>query len=185
MGEETLKLVIAVIAIGFLVYLLFSLYFSVRDSEDLELAKETLNFLMSEIKAGRTNVDIYNPKDWMITVWPHDVTRAGIITEKEFPKDCSSIGLKSCICFCKFSKSKPTITTDLTAEECDDVGICYDNKGFSIEEDEHIGGGKNTIEIRNLPVRLYIDHTNKIIRKNIFEGRGTGEGLGGGGGGGF
>lgn len=191
LAEETLKLILAVIAIGFLVYLLFSLYFSVKASRDLELAKESLNFLMSEINAGRERVDIYNPKNWMITIWPHDVTRAGIKTEKEFPKSCSNIGLQSCICICKFSQFKPTITTDLTAEECDNAGICLDNKGFSIEEDEDVGGGENTIEIKDPPVNLNIDQANKrisIIKEEAgsgFSGGGSGEGIGGAGGGGF
>ncbi len=65
LAEETLKLVISVIAIGFLAYLLFSLYFSFKNNE-LEQAEASLDFLMSEIKAGRTSADIYNPEGWWI-----------------------------------------------------------------------------------------------------------------------
>ena len=182
LAEETLKLVLAVIAIGFLAYLLFSLYFSVKDSRDLELAKESLNFLMSEISSGRTTVDIYNPSNWMIATWPHDVTRLGLSNKEEFPQSCSNIGLQSCICLCEFSNVNPTLTTDLTAEECDSVGICLDNKGFLIEEDEYLGGGENTIKIIDQPVPLLIDQTNKKIKRITEEVVG---GFGGGGGSGF
>jgi len=66
LAEETLKLVIAVIAIGFLVYFLVSLYFSSQSSKELGQAESSINFLMNEIEAGKTAVDIYNPKNWWI-----------------------------------------------------------------------------------------------------------------------
>jgi len=53
LGEETLKIIIAIIAISFLVYLLFSLYSANRTSKDLELAKSSLNHLIEEINSLR------------------------------------------------------------------------------------------------------------------------------------
>ena len=66
LAEETLKIIIAVIAIGFLVYFLVSLYFSAKASKETEQAEETLNFILSEAAAGRAGVDVYNPKNWWI-----------------------------------------------------------------------------------------------------------------------
>ena len=66
LAEETLKIVLAVIAIGLLAYLLASLYFNATTSQKLKQAEETLPFIMNEIKAGRESIDVYNPKDWWI-----------------------------------------------------------------------------------------------------------------------
>jgi len=150
LAEETLKLIIAIIAIGLLAYLLMSLYFSAKTSKEMEQARETLPFLMNETIAGRTSVDIYNPKGWWLGSWPHEVEK-GILFFKEreiqFPKTCSNLGLASCICICE----------EENAESCDNDGICLDNKGFSIEG--------NSIKIENPPVTVNIDQTNKILKK--------------------
>lgn len=66
LAEETLKIILGVIAIGFLAYLLFSIYNSNKTSEKLGLARESLNHLFSEIDNGRIQVEIYNPKGWWI-----------------------------------------------------------------------------------------------------------------------
>lgn len=66
LGEETLKILIAVIVLTFLFYFLVSLYFSTQNSKEIEQAEESLNFLISEAEAGRMNIEIYNPKNWWI-----------------------------------------------------------------------------------------------------------------------
>jgi len=149
LAEETLKLIIAVIAIGFLAYFLVSLYFSARTSEKLEQAKETLPFLISEMKAGRTSVDIYNPDNWFLGIWPHEVEKGIIFKERkiELPKTCSNLGLETCICICEKD----------SAESCDEEGICLDNEQFLIEGD--------SILIKDPPITLNIDQTNKRITK--------------------
>ena len=150
LAEETLKLIISVIAIGFLAYFLVSLYFSARTSQELEQAKETLPFLMNETIAGRTSADIYNPKGWLLGSWPH-VVEKGILFFKEremqLPKTCSNLGLTSCICLCEKD----------SAESCDNDGICLNNEGFLIEG--------SSIKIENPPLNINIDQTNKILKK--------------------
>ena len=46
LAEETLKIVIAVIVIIFLIYFLASLYFSGKDSEELKFAEDSLNYFI-------------------------------------------------------------------------------------------------------------------------------------------
>ncbi|MDZ4226745.1 MAG: hypothetical protein U1B79_01390, partial [Candidatus Pacearchaeota archaeon] len=94
LAEETLKLIIAVIAIGFLAYFLMSLYFSARTSQKLEQARDTLPFIMNETKAGKTSADVYNPKNWWLRTFFKE-------REIQFPKTCSNLGLASCICLCE------------------------------------------------------------------------------------
>ena len=152
LAEETLKIVIAVIAIGFLAYFLFSLYFSFRNSEKLDQAKETLPFLMGEIEAGKTSVDIYNPTGWAFLSWSE---------ENEIPKSCSNLGWKSCICICDIPSVQ---TSENYRENCENPskGICVENlKGFTVlcrEEQEC------QVRILEPPLTLDIDQENKIIR---------------------
>lgn len=150
LAEETLKLIIAVIAIGFLAYLLVSLYFSAKTSKDLGLAKETLPFIMDESLSGKSSVDVYNPKNWWLGAWPHEIEK-GILffkgRETQFPKTCSNLGLKSCICLCE----------EDNAESCDEEGVCLDNKGFLIEG--------NSIKIENPPMTLKINQADKKISR--------------------
>jgi len=177
-----LKLILAAIGIGVLFYLLSAVYLSVQTSRDLGLAKETLTFLMDETKAGRASADIYNPIGWMIATWPHNIKHGGEIIDGGIPKSCSNTGLKSCICICKYDLQSRVIL-DLTAADCDDVGICLNNEGFLIEGDATLKDSSGaTIEIKDPLVTLSIDQTNKIISRATEE---VGGGFGGGGGNGF
>jgi len=151
LAEETLKIILAVIAISFLAYFLFSLYNTNKTAKDLELAKESLNHLIQEINAERTEVQIYNPKGWEIYSWPNTYAR-GILfwktTEEGISQSCLNLGWSSCICICKKA----------TPDKCDSKGICLDNpQGFSFED---------SIKIKNPPITLLIDSQNKIITKN-------------------
>ena len=148
LAEETLKIILAVIAIGFLAYLLFSLYNANKDAKDLELAEDSLNHLIQEIDSERTEVQIYNPKSWEIYSWPNTYTK-GILfwktTEEGMPMSCLNLGWDSCICICKKD----------TPDKCDSKGICLDNPdGFTVED---------SIKIIEPPITLSIE--NKIISK--------------------
>jgi hypothetical protein len=151
LAEETLKIIIAVIAIGFLAYFLISLYFSIKTSQELEQAKTTLPFIMSEIKAEKTSIDIYNPKDWFLGSWPHIIEKNFLFiptgSESEFPDACANIGLTKCLCLCPKDNK----------DSCDNKGICADNEGFLIEG--------SSIKIENPPISLNVDLANKIISK--------------------
>ena len=65
LGEETLKIVIAVICIGFLVYFLFSIYYNSKD-KNFELAEASVQKIVDEADSGGIEVIIYNPEEWYI-----------------------------------------------------------------------------------------------------------------------
>jgi len=127
LAEETLKIILSVIAITFLVYFLMSLYNGNKDAKDLELAQASLEHLMEEINAKSPVVDIYNPKGWGISVWPHDVMRGILFFKKhntEMPLSCFNLGWEECICICE----------DEGEEECDDLGYCLETENISMQE---------------------------------------------------
>lgn len=66
LAEETLKIILAVISIGVLVYLLTALYTPGQTSQELEFAEASLDRLVSEINVENEEVTIYNPEGWWI-----------------------------------------------------------------------------------------------------------------------
>ncbi len=144
LAEETLKIILAVIAIGFLAYLLFSIYSARKEARDLELAKESLEYLVQEINLGATEVDIYNPANswWYLVSWP-------ISGEK--PLYCENIGWEKCLCICKFSVAQET-TPSKFSSLCDDVGVCMENSAY-VNND-----GDFYIQIKNPPLTLKINN---------------------------
>jgi len=140
LAEETLKIILAVIAIGFLAFLLFFLYNANKTAKDLELAEESLDFLFQEINAQRAEVEIYNPKGWIISSW----------SLGQRPQSCENLGWSSCICICK-----DNIARFSKLNECNIKGICLENpQKFEIDP---------PIKIKSPPITLVID--NKIISK--------------------
>ncbi|MBM3228295.1 hypothetical protein FJZ20_00180 [Candidatus Pacearchaeota archaeon] len=148
LAEETLKIILAVIAIGFLAYLLFSIYSTNKDSANLELAKASINLLNKTINEDKSTVEIYNPRNWIIYSWPNSYSDGFLFLKNEkigMPNFCSNLDWNGCICICK--KENPN--------SCDENGICIENlKGLSFD---------NNIKIENPPVMLSIDHNNKKI----------------------
>ena len=159
LAEETLKIIIAVICIGFLAYFLISVYMKSKTDENLEFARASLEHLMKEadsIKNGEMrNVEIWNPKDWVVVSWPHLSEQswgnkylfgmfgdAGGINVN--PLSCSNLGWENCLCICNGKNY----------EDCDKEGICFQN-------DFKVDG--NSIKIENLPLQLKIE--NGVISK--------------------
>jgi len=153
LGEETIKLILAVIAIIFLVIFIVYLYNNFSQNKELEQAKSSLTHLTSEISAGSTEVSIYNPKEWVLSSWLS--SNSPIIPgAANMPKQCLNSNWDSCLCLC--ARPGGAVKTFLVA--CDTNGICIQND-FSVEDDE-IEFGKN------LPITLSIDQSNKLIQKS-------------------
>ena len=151
LAEETLKIIIAVIAIGFLAYFLISLYFSAQISQELTQAKSTLPSIINAVDSGKTAIDVYNPKGWALLSWNY---------KGQIPKTCSNLGWQSCMCICKI----PSIqTSDNYLENCDDSskGFCMENtKDFTVFCSQ---GQQCQLRILNPPITLNIDQQNKLI----------------------
>lgn len=118
LAEETMKIILGLIAIGFLVFLLTSVYFSFKSSDKLELAKASLDHIISEINAGNTRVEIFNPeKYWLLS---NDVKGELCICKDNEYLSCAEEGICEKSDFTlnePFEINKPPVTIELNQDE--------------------------------------------------------------------
>lgn len=115
LGEETLKIVVALICIIFLIYLLTSIYFSkINETKKIE-AKNTLEKIYEIITnselSGSQEYYILNPSRWYLFSF----------TNKK-PNACAN---ENCICICDKVTNIPlmdNVKRQLT--KCDEKGAC-------------------------------------------------------------
>lgn len=112
--EETLKIVIAVIAIGFLVYFLVNLYFTNVGGKKLIEADANLNGanqLMDKIQGleegGQVEHLVQNPSRWRVM---------SFVDGEIKPNSC--VG-ENCLCICVNK-----IREKVQASACDEDGVC-------------------------------------------------------------
>jgi len=148
LAEETLKIIIAVICLGFLAYFLVSIYMNSKTEEKLELAKASLGYLVEEINARHDNVEIYNPKGWVIVSW----------AKGNMPNSCSNLGWENCLCICEnvgFFKKGFNFIKKIFVKKDDlerFIKKC-DNTGYCLQDSSKVDG---LIKI-DPPLRLKID----------------------------
>jgi len=117
--EEVLKILIAVICIGFLIFLLVSLYSSLTGQQSKKEALASIDLISKEITRinndGEYNIQgipVPNPSGWYIF---------SFVGEELKPNLCTGI---NCVCICEdvtyiFNWQKRL------AKKCDDKGSCF------------------------------------------------------------
>jgi len=140
LAEQTLKIIIALICIGFLAYFLGSLYFSSQKSQEIEQAEASLDLLIVALNSKTTTTELYNPEGWELSAWPYG---------EDIPLMCLNMGWENCICICEGD----------SVEECDKVGkgICVESNKVVIE------GGQSFIEIDGILNLGLIYQENQIV----------------------
>lgn len=116
LASETLKIVVAVICIAFLIYFLTSLYYSKTGADKLQKAEDSLrnvNDIISALQEGMSQrQDIPNPKSWYLLSF----------IEEEKPNSCAG---NNCLCICKAVSEygfKEKILRQ--TKKCDEKGTC-------------------------------------------------------------
>lgn len=120
LASETLKMVIAVICLGFLVYLLAAVYFSNADSKNLVQAEssverigEVINRLEVVQNVSSENVSGLTPAGW---------TMFSFTLEEKKPNSCAR---NNCLCVCDdVFDSILGFDKDRQLRECDEKGKC-------------------------------------------------------------
>jgi hypothetical protein len=116
LGEETLKIIIAVICIIFLVILVTSLYFSLTGSQDSKFAEASKGLIFQEITRVN-NGGIVNPQGLLVPN-PAGWYIFSFLGNDKKPNLCAG---QNCICLCRNILIN---IFDRQIKECDSKGTC-------------------------------------------------------------
>ena len=117
LAEETLKMIIALIAISFLIYFLTSLYFANANSQKLREAESTLSRIsdvINNINLNAEAIDALNPSGWYLFSF----------TQDKKPNACSG---ENCLCICDnvlVDSGLFGLISDRQIKECNQNGVC-------------------------------------------------------------
>lgn len=147
LGEEAVKLILAVIAILFLILFIVFLYNNFSQNKELEQAKASLDYLVTQIESGSSQAEIFNPKNWGVASFPFG--------DDKIPKSCSSVGWEKCICMCKYNSNAKSSR-----------GSCLGtiNQITCVENDFTINP-INGVLLMNPPLILSINQGNKTVQE--------------------
>jgi len=132
LAEETLKIILAVIAIGFLAFFLTSLYFNSINNQKLKQAQtsiERISDVINNLQVEIEDVDI-TPPGW------HLFSFVG----EEKPNSCSG---ENCLCIC----NNVFLGLGSQTEKCAEKGVCEIVENLQGFEDIEIKTPLSTIEV--------------------------------------
>lgn len=150
LGEETLKILIAVICIVFLVYLIVSIWSAKVNGDNLKQAKALLTesensvgIIINSLKEGETKTrDIIEPRKWSIFSFSDGDIK---------PNSCGGI---NCVCVCDeitwegFSEGKQQ-------EKCSEKGACLAVENLGKFQNIKITGELKIINITKTGGEIY------------------------------
>lgn len=115
---ETLKIILAVLAIGVLIYLAVSVFGIFRQQYKFEQAKKTLNNIFEQVSSSIEKKDfspkellVVSPQDWTIISFPIIYSR-GDNSQTFKPEKCLK---EYCLCICPIDKSNFVITSGISS----------------------------------------------------------------------
>jgi len=153
LASETLKIILAVISIGFLIFLLTSLYFSNIHSKKLTEATSTIkrvSEIVQRINNGEVNeeeITTLSPAGWHFFSF----------TEEDKPNSCAG---QDCLCICdKVYEVKFLGVTQ--SKECSDKGVCLIIQNLKDFSSFEIGDATNPIDIEIKKIGIWME-VNKI-----------------------
>lgn len=148
LAEETLKIVIAVIAISFLIYFLVNIYFANINGEKRLQAENLIETITPKlnnlVEGGSDSLDIFNPKGWYFFSFAgYDVK----------PNLCAG---KNCLCVCdnawdfenRFKRQQ---------KKCDKDGVCLIREDLGEFNEIEITGDLKLINLVKSGGRIYLE----------------------------
>ena len=137
LAEETLKILIAVISISFLVYFLTSLYFAKIGEKEKQQAEATMSRLISVIE----NVEI--SLESVSDITPIGWSFFGFVGEEVKPNSCAGV---NCLCLCDNVIDVPFAERQLS--ECDEDGLCVNIANLENFEEIEIKQSPFILEVK-------------------------------------
>ena len=152
LAEETLKIIIAVIAIAFLIYFLVSIYFAKVNGDKLVQAAslltesdESFKIIFNNLSEGETKTrDIIEPKGWELF---------GFADSELKPNSCAG---ENCLCICD-GVIWDGFNSDRQQKGCDEKGVCLIESELGNFDNVKITGKLQIISIRKTGGRIYLN----------------------------
>ena len=159
LASETLKIVVAVICIGFLIYFLSTLYFNNVKGEKLNHAKsiltesdENIELIVEKVRNSQGSLqdgkaeefEFVNPVGWNLFSFV-------VGTSEYLPNSCGGI---SCFCICDDVLIE---TKGNQAEKCGDEGVCLIVSELEFFEPIKIEKSVNKILIENKEGGIFVN----------------------------
>lgn len=151
LAEETLKVIISVIVIVFLVYFLVSIYMAKVNGDKLPQAtallkdsENSINVIINNLSEGQTKTkDVIEPKGWYIFSFTGSEVK---------PNLCAG---SNCLCVCddafdlngRFNRQQ---------KKCDEKGVCLVENELGEFEDIKITGQLKVLSITKYGGKIYI-----------------------------
>jgi hypothetical protein len=147
LAEETVKIILAVICLGFLIFVLGRMYYSYTADKELQQAKDSLAFIEKEANLMKTDdsreVVIYSPAPKNLADWWILIGFSGQVA----PSSCSG---NDCLCICP----NRLVGSDMKTK-CEKDGTCisFSGKILSVQQ----------TDLKNLPITILIKQTKNAI----------------------
>lgn len=151
LAEETLKIVVAVIVIVFLVYFLVSIYMAKVNGDNLIQAtslltdsEESFSVIFDNLEdGGSITKDVLEPRGWYLFGFTGDELK---------PNSCAG---KNCLCICN-DVLWEGFKGDAQQKKCDEKGVCLIEESLGDFEDIKITGDLQIIQISKTGGRIYL-----------------------------
>jgi hypothetical protein len=150
LAEETMKIILAVICLGFLIFVLGKMYYSYATDKETQQAKDTLGRIEKEINSMNEgeprDIIVYSPASGFVKTWVL-ISFSG----KEKPLFCSEKNWESCLCICEHLKTSYTSIKDRCNE--DKVCVYFPAKTLSSQ----------SVDLVNLPITILVKQDKNTI----------------------
>jgi len=151
LAEETLKIVVALIAIVFLAYFLAQLYFAKIKGDKLEQAnallissQENLKAIMNNLSEGETKIkQVIEPSGWYMFSYSTGDTR---------PNSCAG---ENCLCICDNAWDVNGGMFERQQKECDKNGVCLPQPDMGKFDKIKITGDLQDLHILKTGGKIY------------------------------
>lgn len=163
LAEETLKIILAVIGIGFLIFLLGSLYFNNMQDNNLKHARdilkqadENLEDTIRRVEIGNGSLEngsaeefsFNNPSGWsMFSFIPGE--------DENIPNPCAN---KNCVCVCNSALTEEdSLLSKGQSRKCGEEGSCLVVQELNKFEEIKIRSGVNKIKVSENKSGIFIE----------------------------
>jgi len=157
LAEETMKILLAVICLGFLIFILGKMYYSYTVNKEVQQAKDTLAYVEKEINSmkdgEKRQIVIYNPAPGEIinTLGNRDYWVLIGFNNAEKPAFCLEKGWGNCLCICKNSWGLINTLVD----KCNKDKVCVSFSGKTLPTQQ--------VDLLNLPVTVSVKQDKNAI----------------------